>query len=204
MKVATKFFEGDIMKIIIRILFYGPLILLILIMGYITFVPKVAYYMSPNNSFTLKIDYSGAYLYLEVFNDKDDLEYSDNTLMSSRHGFYVKWYGDERFVVNSTDIGPTEWVRNKSGKWITKDPLTTKSPNEKLSVFSYYWFPHQYIAIDIRNADGEMIFNDKTRIIVSDLVDCIEWKSNERFIIKGDEGNFTYKKYDNGQWQMIK
>lgn len=151
---------------------------------------------------------SNGILIVNIFDKEDNRLFEYNTRASTFHKWSIDWQGNNKIMIQTSDIGPTSIIRNESGDWYTDDPLRQISPNGKMVAYVYWRnYNQRTIVVALMEANGNeqeaSIIIDKfeTDVVVSQLEDCIEWSSNRRFSVKADNGIVTWSQNKDGDWE---
>jgi len=140
---------------------------------------------------------------LSIYSKNGTLLYSENTEISDRHRWNIKWHSNKRIILHSSDIGYTEWMKQSDGSWEKGDPLEKISPDGKLIISWYSGEGRVAITIYDINEPTNALYNTKTDIQVSELIDCLEWDGNDRFILKADDGLHYWEKQLDDTWKKV-
>jgi len=162
---------------------------------------------SPNRLFELVIKDSSAKIAFGIFDSDKKLLFSRNTDMYSTYKWTAKWYGNDRFVIDSSDVGATEWKLQKDGKWISGNPYLITSPDGN-TILSTNWSDEKYFTIAfVKKCDDgslELLNEIKTGLEVKDLIDCVSWNGNNQIILKSDNIKYIWEKSKDGTWNILK
>ncbi len=161
---------------------------------------------SPDGLFKLVVDGRSQNIILNIYNSSGKLLYHEKTNISSKFNWTAKWYGNTKFIINSTDTGPTEWAYQGNGTWKTNNPLYVTSPDGRTTLY-IYWGTGKYLTIDVGKKINEYTFQTDQKIMtgleVNDLIDCITWINNSQFVLKINNKNYKWQKEVGGNWKTV-
>lgn len=124
---------------------------------------------------------------------------------TNRGGHNVRWMSNERFIIESSDVGSIELTK-KDGVWVEGNPLDYPSPSGRYLAYCYWTslYPKMAVVEVSGHGTNDFLVRLEDGFRIDDLIDCIEWKSDTSFIVKTVEGNRLVEKDDEDRWIVSK
>lgn len=165
-------------------------------------------FASPDGSMYVLVDTTDQNpLTINIFDHGNNLLFRVQTMASSFQSWNVEWRDNRKVILDSADIGPVGFIRKDDGTWTRYDPLRAMSPDGTIAA-DVYWGRDSCLALALLQADGNAsthgpcIFRDETDIKIKDLCDSIHWLGNDRLMVTADDGNYEWKRNDEGEWKF--
>lgn len=135
--------------------------------------------------------------------------YKTTSGASAYQNWSIQWLSNEKLLLQSSDIGPSTFVKQPDGTWKPGFPLRKLSPNGKLVAYTYY-HSADLLALCILSANGDaeeasnVVKEFKTTYSCPDLIDCARWDGNARIIIQCGTKNYLWDLDSSGAWRENK
>ena len=106
--------------------------------------------------------------------------YKTTSGASAYHKWSIKWLSNEKLLLESSDIGPSTFVKQPDGTWKAECPLRKLSPNGKLVAYTCHHDGDRLVlCILAANGDAEaaskVVKEFNTAYSCTDLIDCARW-----------------------------
>lgn len=165
---------------------------------------------SPDGSMFLQTRVNPAQTVVLSIRDADgNLLHEADTGASGHQTWSARWVDDTKVLFESSDIDPSYWIRQKSGRWKKANALHTMSPDGKFVIYTFWDSrTRKTLRINLLKCGGDpsrtfgVVQDIPTSISVGQLIDCARWDGNDRFLIQGADKEHRWELQADGSWKQ--
>jgi len=169
---------------------------------------KPAAIVSPDRTMEIRPEVKANLVHLVITDRSGKVLFREGTHASAYQRWSFEWVTDSKLLFRSSDIGPSEWLKQANGSWQRVNPLRKLSPDKRLAIYTW-WHQNKRVAVSLLKAEGDadnasaVEVEFRTDIVVPDLVDCAEWDSNDAFRIKTGTEDAIWRRQADGSWKRV-
>ena len=162
---------------------------------------------SPDASMLAEADQNSAGLVtVRILDSGGTPLYKTTSGASAYQQWSIKWLSNEKLLLQSSDIGPSTFVKQADGTWKPGFPLRKLSPDGKLVAYTYH-HDADLLTLSILSASGDaeaasnVVKEFRTTYSCPNLIDCARWDGNARIIIQSGTKNYLWELDSSGAWR---